>query len=161
MCVEAKQIQNGAALSRGEKKLTFFPLRCPHSPPSEMRLAWSELTAARSYLGLLSCSWTLWTSRLFAFLRWCKARHVRWQCSRSLAHSSTTQTHPPVRVGELLRFLSQQHTRRTAVVSSGSWLPITTRQATTLSIGTAVCHDPLCTVYNRNFESLDGLGGGF
>ena len=70
MGVAAKQTKKGAALSRGEKKSTFFSFRCPHSPPSEIRQAWSELTAARSYWGLLLC---LWTSRLFAVRKCGKA----------------------------------------------------------------------------------------
>ena len=53
MGVEAKQIKQGAAPSRGEEKSTFFSFRCPHSPPSEIRQAWSQFTAARSYWGLL------------------------------------------------------------------------------------------------------------
>ena len=48
MGIEAKQIQQGAAHSR-EEKSSFFLFRCPHSPPSEIRLAWSK--AARFSLG--------------------------------------------------------------------------------------------------------------
>ena len=82
MGIEFKQKQSAAPSSRGEKVICL-PIPLSLQPPSEMRLAWSK--AARLYFGLLLCSWTLWTSRLFVFLKWCKAsRPQRTTRSRSV-----------------------------------------------------------------------------
>ena len=97
MGVEAKQIKKGAALSRGETKSAFLSFRCPHSPPSEIRLAWSELTAAHSNWGLLLCPWTLWTSRLFAVLKTRQSHiikedeKIRWKALGNAVPSSSAK----------------------------------------------------------------------